>query len=181
MVEKRTAGGFHFERAGIRLGGASPMVNLLPGEQVVRSAAARLVQGEGGTLILTNMRIMFEPTNRDPRSVRMHQLVLPLPEVTVVQLKKPLIAGDPLLLVGKKWHEIELWIPAAGQWVQDIESVRGGGAAMAAPPPFESPPTAPMGETPGPETTAIPCALCGTMTVRQPDGSLACPRCSPGN
>jgi len=32
MVEKRTAGGIHFEHAGIRWGGSPPMVNLLAGE-----------------------------------------------------------------------------------------------------------------------------------------------------
>jgi len=181
MAEKRVFGSVHFERHGIHLGGAAPPVELLPGEQIVRSAQAKMIQGEGGTLILTNMRIMFEPANRDAKSLRMHRMVLPLAEVTVLGVKKPLIAGDPLLLVGKKWHEIELWIQEAGQWVQDIEGVRSGHGPMAPPPAPFAPPEAPMDMESAPTATSIPCAICGTMTVRQPDGSLTCPHCSPGN
>jgi len=168
--------------------GGAQEVALQEGEEVVLSARAQMLAGNvGGTLLLTNRRLLFEPHFADPVQLRRHRVDLPLAEITVLKLTKPLLGGTPLLNVGSTSHAPNYWIANAAEWIATIENLRGGGGLPAPPPP-----TVPLtpalpdlpaeGATPAdalpPEDTPL-CPICMTPTVRQPDGSLRCVRCSP--
>jgi len=164
-------------RFSIRFG--PPPITLQPGESIIASDTATELAGKVvGSLVLTNQRLIFEPAHGGAREARREGVNLPLAEVTVLGLRKPLLFGMPLLLAGRPWHNSEYMVRDAADWLETIQRLRAGETPTALVP-APAPPAGESGAPPEDPSTLPRCPICGSVTTRQPDGSLRCLKCSP--
>lgn len=180
------------------------MVALEEGESIVLSEEAwNRTFNLMGVLTLTNRRLLFEVTQRvrvviGPLGREEHQNIIggnvniPREKITHLQIGKALLGGQRFLSIGSTFHMGEYQVQDPEAWVA---AVTGGPRpatpddSSSSPPPlnFQPPPPPPLSTQPPipppppPDGLSLPrCPLCGSVTVRTEDGSLRCPKCSPG-
>jgi hypothetical protein len=156
--------------------GATP-ASLEQGEQVLFAGQVTETRSNhAGTMSLTDRRVIFEPSHRGAWPV-----TIPLRDLVVLELKKPMFGNLLELRVGDSRHVTTYWVQGRDSWMERIREAR----EQSRQPPIESAPfPAPSGVSSlaGPLQAGMPpCTVCGTLLVRLPDGSSVCPRCGPAS
>jgi hypothetical protein len=162
------------------------VVELEEGESVLLSVPAWERQSNlTGTLTLTNARVVFEPRQPVRLEVNLHRIgvetqrgfAAPLPNVVSARLVPAWIGkGDCLEILAR--HQKGLFqVDNVREWVQAIHAAQRGEPAPAA----VQAPLDPSQEAPSfADPLAVPpCPRCGASPVREPNGMLRCPTCSP--
>jgi len=162
------------------------MVELAEGESLIMTGPATNWHSKRtGTLTLTSYRIAFEPTQTlgleiGPRRVGVRErtdLEIALDQLISTRLVPPLFGKVVCLEVLSRRHKVVFEVDNVHEWIQAIRTAQGRpqSAAVSSPPP-----TLQFEAGPAPVVPVIPpCPRCGGTPVREANGMLRCPNCSP--
>jgi hypothetical protein len=177
------------------------MVDLAEGESVILTGPATNWHSKRtGTLTLTNFRIAFEPKHTLGLEVGRHRMEvgphrmevgrhrmevsesmgfeMALDQLVSARLVPPLLGNVVYLEVLSHRQKGMFEVDNVHEWFRAIRDARGGPQPVSASP---VPPTVQF-DTDAPPTTSAPpaCPRCGGTPVREANGMLRCPNCSPG-
>jgi hypothetical protein len=163
------------------------MVELAEGESLIMTGPATNWHSKRtGTLTLTSYRIAFEPTQTlgleiNPRRIGVRErpgLEIALDQLLSTRLVPPLFGKVVCLEVVSRRQKAVFEVDNVHEWIQAIRTAQGGPLAAGDSP---APPTLQLEAGPAPVVPAIPpCPRCGGTPVREANGMLRCPNCSPG-
>ncbi|HTP53865.1 MAG TPA: hypothetical protein VML94_02735 [Thermoplasmata archaeon] len=164
------------------------MVTLAEGESVIMTGAATNWHSKRtGQLTLTSRRITFEPSQSVRLEIRPHavgvdlesHLEFPLSQLVSTRLIPPLFGNVVTLEIVSRRRKGVFEVDNVHEWLRAIRNAQGEPPSVVGTP---TPANIRFDTVDAPGTPSVPpCPRCGGTPVREANGMLRCPNCSPSS